>query len=99
MQRLEAIERDLAERQNLYESAAQRWYDAKRWIEKQRAKALLSSDESTVAEKRAQADLAAFDVEDATSEAEYEALKAVIRVLETRATVLQSLLKAHGRVS
>lgn len=97
MELLEGIERDLANRQNLYESAARGWYQAKREIEKVKATALLSSDEKSITEKKARADLAAYDVEGAAHESEYEAIKAVIRVLETRATVCQSLLKAHGR--
>lgn len=97
MRRLTEIENDLAIRQNSLESAARGWYSAKRDLEKTRAQVLLGSDRATVTEKKAEADIAAYDVEGAASEAEYEALKAVVRVLETRATVCQSLLKAHGR--
>jgi hypothetical protein len=32
-----------------------------------------------------------------TEEAEYEALKAVVRVLETRASIGQSILRSQGR--
>ena len=97
MDRLAEIENDLAERQNLYEAAASRWYVARREIERTRARALLTATEDSVTEKKARADLAAYNVEDAASEAEYEALKAVIRVLETRATIGMSILKAQGR--
>jgi uncharacterized protein YjbK len=97
MNRLVEIESDLAIRQNNLESSARQWYGAKRDIEKEKAQALLGSDRASVTEKKAEADLAAYDVQGAASEAEYEALKAVVRVLETRATVCQSLLKAHGR--
>lgn len=97
MSRLAAIENDLALRQNSYESAAGRWYGAKRDIEKTKATALLTADEKTVAEKRARGELAAYDVEGAVYEAEYESLKAVIRVLEQRGMILMALLKAQGR--
>lgn len=95
MRRLTEIEGDLALRQNALEAAARGWWSAKREIEKAKAVALLSSDEKSVTEKKAQADKAAYGVDGAEYEAEYEALKAVVRVLETRATVCQSLLKAH----
>lgn len=98
MGRLSDIERDLATRQNLYEQAAHHWYSAQREIKRQHATALLSSDAGSVTEKKAFADLAAIAVDGAEYEAEYEALKAVIRVLETRASVLQSILRAQGRV-
>lgn len=97
MQRLEGIERDLAMRQNTYESAARNFYTYKREVEHERARALLSAPQTSVTEKKAHAELEAYDVEGAGHEAEYEALKAVIRVLETRATICQSLLRSHGR--
>ena len=95
MRRLADIENDLAFRQNALEAAARGWYSAKREIEKEKAAALLASDEKSVTEKKAHAEIASYSVEGAEYEAEYEALKAVVRVLETRATVCQSLLKAH----
>lgn len=98
MQKLVEIEADLANRQNAYESAARGWYTAKRDIEKEKATALLgATDEKSVTEKKARAELSSYSVEGAEHEAEYEALKAVVRVLETRATICQSLLKAQGR--
>lgn len=96
MHRLVGIENDLAVRQNALEAAARGWYTAKREVERTKAVALLSSDEKSVTEKKAHAEIASHSVEGAECEAEYEALKAVVRVLETRATVCQSLLKAHG---
>ena len=99
MARLVAIEGDLATRQNSYESAASGWYTAKRDIEREVARAVVNADlGGTVTERKAQGALDAYDVEGAASEAEYEALKAVVRVLETRATICQSLLRAHGRI-
>lgn len=97
MHRLEQIERDLASRQNAYESAAGRWYEAQREIGRLRARALLTSDAKSVTEKKAEGELAAYDVEGAAAEAEYESLKAVIRVLEQRAMIGMALLKAQGR--
>lgn len=94
---LSSIENDLANRQNAFEAAAGAWYTAQREMKRQAAHALLGSKASSVTEKRAQADLAAYDVEGSAQEAEYESLKAVIRVLETRATVCMSILKAQGR--
>lgn len=96
---LTAIEIDLAVRQNAYERAARGYYTAKRDIEKARATALLSSDEKSITEKKACAELAAYDVEGAAHEAEYEGLKAAIRVLETRTMIATSLLKAMGRIA
>lgn len=97
LQRLDAIERDLALRQNLFEDAARGFFLYKREFERQRATALLSAPEDSVTEKRAHADIEAYDAEGATQEAEYEALKAVVRVLETRSIILMALLKSQGR--
>jgi hypothetical protein len=95
LERLEAIEHDLANRQNALESAAMNWYRAKRDKEKARAIAFLGAT-GTVAERSAIADsLTALDGRD--EEAEYEALKAVVRVLETRASIGQSILRSQGR--
>lgn len=97
MGRLTEIENDLAERQNLYETAAREWFDAQREIKREWATALISSQASSVTEKKAAADLAGLMVEGAEHEAEYQALKSVIGVLETRATICMSILKAQGR--
>jgi hypothetical protein len=93
--RLEAIEADLALRQGVWEIAALDWYRAKRDKEKARAVAFLGA-EGTVAQRQAIADRdTATDGKEA--EALYESLKAVIRTLEARATIGQSILRAHGR--
>ncbi len=97
-ERLEGIERDLAERQNAYENAARQWYGAQREINRQKAYSLLNSDRKSVTEKKAEGELAAYDVEGASAEAEYEALRAAVKVLETRATIGMSILKSQGRV-
>lgn len=99
MARLADIEHDLAMRQPGYELAAQRWFTAKREVERQRAIALLKSDHGSVTEKRAQGDLAAHGVEGSECEAEYEATRAVLKVLETRAMIAMAILKSQGRIT
>jgi hypothetical protein len=95
MQRLDEIERDLATRQGEYERAALGWYRMKREREKARAEAFIRA-EGTVAERNAIADVATATMGQ-EDEAAYEAHKAVVRVLDTRASIGQSLLRAHGR--
>jgi hypothetical protein len=95
--RLGEIEADLALRQNQFEEVARQWYVAQREIGRKKAQALLGSSAKTVAAAKAEGELAAYDIEGAASEAEYESLKAVIRVLEQRAMIGMSLLKAQGR--
>jgi hypothetical protein len=56
LNRLEAIENDLAIRQNSYEAAALAWFRAKREKEHARAVAFMKA-EGTVAERQAQADM------------------------------------------
>lgn len=97
LQRLSEIERDLAERQNSYERSAGNWYAAQREIKRLHAIALLSSQKPSVTAQKAEADIAAVAAPGAEYEAEYEALKAVIRVLEQRAMILMSILKSQGR--
>lgn len=93
MQRLAEIENDLALRQNALESVALSWFRSKRDREKARAVAFLSA-EGSVAERNALADrqTATDGVQD---EALYESLRAVVRTLETRATIGMALLKAQ----
>lgn len=92
------IERDLASRQNGFEQAAHQWYQAQREIKKAYARALLGSTASSVTAQKAEAELAAQVVDGAEHEALYEAMKAVIRVLEQRSMILMSLLRSQGRV-
>jgi hypothetical protein len=94
--RLEEIENDLATRQGEYETAALSWFRAKRDREKRRAQEFMKGH-GTVAERSAKADelTAEIGVED---EAKYEALKAVMRTLETRASIGQSILRSQARV-
>lgn len=92
---LEKIERDLAQRQVTLESAATDWFKAKREREHDRAVQFLGAV-GTVAERNAIADRETA-MNDSEKEALWEALKAVVRVLETRASILQSVLRAQGR--
>lgn len=97
MRKLEEIEHDLAVRQNALESAAMAWYRAKRDRERKRAIAFLSA-EGTVAVRQAVADRDTA-LEGVQAEAEYEALRAVVRTLETRASIGQSILRAQARTA
>jgi hypothetical protein len=95
MGRLDAIECDLADRQNALEAAARTWFIAKRQRDHDHAVAFLTA-EGTVAQRKAVADReTALDGKEA--EAEWEALRAVVRTLETRSTIGMALLKSHGR--
>lgn len=95
LERLEAIETDLAARELELHDAAMGWYRKKRDLEHDRAVAFLAA-EGTVAERQAKAarDNSSIGKEE---EARYEALRAVVRVLETRANIGMALLKAQGR--
>lgn len=95
MARLASIENDLAVRENALESAAMAWFRVKRDKEHRRAVAFMRAA-GTVAERNAAADIETAML-GATEEAEWEALKAVVRVLETRASIGQSILRSQGR--
>lgn len=95
MDRLEQIDADLALRMNTLEDAARKWFVAKRDKEHARALAFIGAT-GTVAERSAIADRDTAQ-KGAQEEAEYEALKAVVRTLETRASIGQSILRAQGR--
>jgi hypothetical protein len=95
MATLDEIQQDLALRQNLLERAARNWYMAKREKEHKRAVTFLST-EGSVAERNAAAERETA-LEGKLAEAEYEALRGVVRVMETRANVCMAILKAHGR--
>lgn len=94
--RLEEIERDLAIRQGALEAAALGWFRAKRDRERQRALAYIGAT-GTVAERNAIADRDTAML-GASEEAEYEALKAVVRTLETRSAIGMSILKSQTRI-
>jgi hypothetical protein len=93
--RLEAIENDLALRQNTLESAARAWFLAKRDKEHAEAVAFISAEGAMPLRKALAARETSFIGK--TEEAEYEAVRAVTRVLETRATIGMALLKSQGR--
>jgi hypothetical protein len=95
LRRLEEIEADLAERQNDIEDAALQWFRAKRDREKSWAEAFIEAT-GTVPERKAKADLAVEGI-GVEEEARYEAGKAVTRVLETRASIGQSILRSQTR--
>lgn len=95
LERLAAIENDLAARENALEAAALAWFRVKRDKEHKRAVEYLKAT-GTVAERNAVADVETAML-GAAEEAEWEALKAVVRVLETRASIGQSILRSQGR--
>ena len=95
MERLEEIERDLAQRQNEVAEAARGWFMKKRDREHDEAVAFIAA-EGTDTKRRmiAKRDTSHIGREE---EAAYVAATAVVRTLETRASIGQSLLRAHGR--
>lgn len=95
MERLEQIDRDLAERQAELEQAAMDWFRKKRDREHDWAVAFAAA-EGTDTKRKAQANRESSRI-GAEEEGRWEGLKAVVRVLETRATIGQSLLRSHGR--
>jgi hypothetical protein len=95
--KLEQIDADLAQRQNEIEAAAEAWFTAKREKERDWAEAYVTAT-GPVPARKAYADRATWNV-GLECEARYEALKAVVRVLETRASINQSLLKSQERAS
>lgn len=100
MDKLEEIERDLAHRQNEWEQVAEAWMRRKREKELAWARAytLAGQTAKNVTDKKA-AGIEASELIGMDDEARYTALRSVIEVLTTRATISQSLLKAHGRIS
>ena len=97
MSTLQAIEHDLAQRQNVFESAARDWFNAQRAVKLAYARALLQSTRASITEKKADADIAALTTTGVEHEAVYEALKAAIRVLEQRSMICMAVLKSQGR--
>jgi hypothetical protein len=95
LERLEAIETDLSERERDLEQAALDWFKAKRDLEHDLAVAYLAA-EGTVDERKSKA-RQVVHAKGRNEEARYEAVRGVVRVLETRANVCMALLKAQGR--
>jgi hypothetical protein len=97
MTRLAEIDTDLAERQNPYERVAKAFYGAKRDLDLAYARKLLSSTQDSVTEKKADAEITRLTTEGAEHEAEFEATRAVLKLLESRSVILMSILKSQGR--
>lgn len=98
--RLEDIEGDLADRQIAYEAAAGEFHRLTRDYELRLARTSLQTKADTATEKKWRALDAVAAAEDGMyerlkdAEGAYEGCKAAVRVLETRATIGMSLLKA-----
>lgn len=97
MRRLEEIEADLALKQNELEDAAMAMARAKRDHEREYAMAFVAT-EGTQEERKAKARLALKqDAHYAEALGRWEGIKAVVRTLETRASIGQSVLRAQTR--
>lgn len=102
MERLGAIENDLAERTNDYETAANDRARLIRDWEKRLAIARKSAKGNDADARKAAALVTATEQDDlyerlTEAESTFEACKVVVRVLETRASIGQSILRAQGR--
>jgi hypothetical protein len=94
-QRLQELEQDLAARQNLYEAAAEKWYRVLRDREHRHAVEFMKAEgQITERKEKAKQETALIGM---VEEAEYEGLKAAIRVMEQRAMIGMALLKSAGR--
>jgi len=104
IERLEAIEQDMGDRQNEYETAAEDRARRVRDWDRRLALHMKKASGSNADARKANGFVAAVeqdngelyeDLKDA--EARFDALRVVMRTLETRATIGQSLLRAQGR--
>lgn len=95
MERLEALDVDLANRQQTYEDAALAWYRLKRDREHREAVETIKADGPVDIRKATGKREAALIGQE--EEALFEAVRAVMRTIETRVSIGQSLLRAHGR--
>lgn len=101
-ERLEAIEFDLSEREREYEDAARDRARLVRDWDKRLAIHGRTAKGSSADIRKSAALASAIEQDDlyerlTDAEARYEALRVVVKVLETRATIGQSLLRAQGR--
>jgi hypothetical protein len=100
LERLGNIESELGERSATGDKAAQDYYDTKRDFEVAWAKHYLGTS-GTVEERKQQTIMALWRSDEYTehvkAQASYEGWKAATRVLESRASILQSLLKSVTR--
>jgi hypothetical protein len=94
-QRLQDLEQDLAHRQNAYASAAEKWYRVLRDREHRHAVEFMRA-EGQITERKEQAKQETALIGQ-MEEAEYEGLRAAIKVMETRAMIGMALLKAANR--
>lgn len=102
MARLEEIEKDLAERQNPFEQAADDRARLLRDWEKRLAICGRTAKGQSADIRKASALCAAIEADDlherlADAEARYEALRSVTGVLEKRSLIGMAILKAQGR--
>lgn len=102
MARLDAIENDLAERQNEYEDAAGAKFRLVRDWEKRLAVASATAKGGDANARKQAALVMAASQDDlydrlTTAESDYAAVHAAVRVLETRATIGMAILKSQGR--
>lgn len=95
-QRLQELEEDLAERQNAYADASEKWHRLAREREYQHAVEFMRAEGATVTERKETARQLTTRIGIA-EEGEYEGLKAAIRVMELRAMIGMALLKSAGR--
>jgi len=96
LERLEVIENRLAELENDFEDAALKWFRAKRDREHEWARVYVQTQGPAYLRK-ATADGAVTD-RGLEEEAQFEGKKAVVRMLETRASIGQSILRSQGRL-
>lgn len=99
---LEKIEADLAERQNEYENAARNRARYVRDWEKRIAAHRVTAKGNDAEARKAAALGAAIGQDELyeslkDAEGEFEALRAVIKVLETRAMIGMAILRSQGR--
>lgn len=102
MQRLNAIEHDLAERQNEYEEAASDRARLTRDWDHRMAVSITRAKGPNAEARKAHAFVMAVEMDDlyqhlTEAESTFEALRVVVRTLETRATIGMSILRAQGR--
>lgn len=101
-QRLAAIDTDLQNRQGEYETAADDRARLIRDWDRRFAICMVNAKGSNAESRKAHALVAAIEQDDLyerlkDAEGRFEACKVVVRTLETRATIGQSILRSQGR--
>jgi hypothetical protein len=100
-ERLEAVEKDLDELQEPYSGAAEAWVRADREWELRMVRGKFAIKAETQTEKKDRALDALSVAEDGIyqkhvdAQAEFEGMRAAVKVLETRATIGMALLKSQ----